>query len=135
MRLLGTAEAIGATVRPVKLSSMLVPLQTLSGWPAAPNPTVLETLGLLVGLPLVVIVIAFAVARAGNMIKAGRAGDRQVADAIWVGGRRNAGALGGDVGGDVPALESGETGSSFGATAETAAGGSTEQTGGAGARW
>ena len=42
------------------LSSMLVPLETLPGWPKVPNPSALETLGLLIGLPLVVIIVAFA---------------------------------------------------------------------------
>ena len=32
---------------------MLVPLETLSGWPAVPNPSVLQFLLLLVGVPLV----------------------------------------------------------------------------------
>ena len=32
---------------------MLVPLETLPGWPAAPNPSVLQFLGLLIGVPLV----------------------------------------------------------------------------------
>lgn len=36
---------------------MLVPLETLPGWPAAPNPTPLHALLLLVGVPLVVILI------------------------------------------------------------------------------
>lgn len=40
---------------------MLVPLETLSGWPAAPNPSVLHFLGLLIGVPLVLgLVIAGA---------------------------------------------------------------------------
>jgi hypothetical protein len=33
---------------------MLVPLETLPGWPAAPDPSLLQFLGLLVGVPLVV---------------------------------------------------------------------------------
>jgi len=32
---------------------MLVPLETLPGWPAAPNPTVLQFFGLLLAVPLV----------------------------------------------------------------------------------
>jgi hypothetical protein len=40
---------------------MLVPLETLSGWPAAPNPSVLHFLVLLIGVPLVLgLVIAGA---------------------------------------------------------------------------
>jgi hypothetical protein len=36
---------------------MLVPLETLPGWPAAPDPSVLQILGLLVGLPLILGVV------------------------------------------------------------------------------
>lgn len=40
---------------------MLMPLETLPGWPDAPNPTVLHFLLLLIGVPVVVgIVIAAA---------------------------------------------------------------------------
>lgn len=42
------------------LQSMLVPLETLPGWPAAPNPSVLHWLGLVIGLPLVIAVIIAA---------------------------------------------------------------------------
>ena len=33
---------------------MLVPLETLPGWPDAPNPTVLQFLGLLLAIPVIV---------------------------------------------------------------------------------
>ena len=33
---------------------MLVPLETLPGWPAAPEPSVLQLLALLVGAPLII---------------------------------------------------------------------------------
>lgn len=40
---------------------MLVPLETLPGWPPAPNPALLVSIGLLIGLPLVLgLVIAGA---------------------------------------------------------------------------
>jgi hypothetical protein len=101
---------------------MLVPQQTLSGWPAVADPSILQTLGLLVGLPALVIVIAFAIAKAGTVAQAGRQTDRQVTDPVWVGGRK-AGEV--DSLGVVPALES----------SAAAPAGSAEQTGGAGARW
>lgn len=41
----------------------LIPLETLPGWPEAPDPTVLETLALLIGLPAA----AFAVLLLLNM--------------------------------------------------------------------
>jgi hypothetical protein len=103
---------------------MLVPDETLSGWPAVADPSILQTLGLLVGLPLVVIIIVFLVAKAGNVAKAGRQTDRQVTDPVWLGGRKDGDA---DSSGDVPALES----STAGAATRTAE----EETGGAGARW
>ncbi len=34
-----------------------MPFETLPGWPAAPNPTVLQFLGLLIAVPLIVGVI------------------------------------------------------------------------------
>jgi hypothetical protein len=102
---------------------MLVPIETLSGWPAVADPTILQTLGLLVGLPVLVMVIVFAIAKAGNVVQAGRQTDRQVTDPVWVGGRKTGEV---DSFGDVPALESSS------AAAPT---GSAEQPGGAGARW
>lgn len=68
------------------LSSMLVPLETLPGWPPVANPSALQTLGLLVGLPLAVIVIAFAVAKVGNSVKASRGTTNNDTDPVWVGG-------------------------------------------------
>jgi hypothetical protein len=42
---------------------MLVALQTLPGWPAVPNPSVLRTLAILVGLPLLVTLIIVALVK------------------------------------------------------------------------
>lgn len=39
---------------------MLVPLETLPGWPAAPNPSVLHWLGLIVAIPVILAVIIAA---------------------------------------------------------------------------
>lgn len=39
---------------------MLMPLETLPGWPAAPDPSVLQILGLLLGVPLVLAVVISA---------------------------------------------------------------------------
>ena len=36
---------------------MLVPLETFSGWPQVANPSPLQSLGLLVGIPLLIAVI------------------------------------------------------------------------------
>ena len=66
---------------------MVVPLDTLAGWPAAPDPTVLQSLGLLVGLPALVSVIVFAIAMIGNAAQAKRTPAAEVGDPLWVGGR------------------------------------------------
>jgi hypothetical protein len=63
-----------------------MPLETLPGWPRVDNPSPLQSLGLLIGLPLVVIVIAFAVAKIGNTVKAARGTTNADTDPVWVGG-------------------------------------------------
>jgi hypothetical protein len=100
-----------------ELLSMLVPLETLPGWPAAPNPTPLQVLGLLAGLPLLTIVIVFVIAKIGNMVQAGRGTDVQVTDPLWVGGREVEGNE------DTVAIETGQQESQE------------SDVGGAGARW
>jgi hypothetical protein len=72
---------------------MLVPLDTLAGWPAAQEPTVLQTLALLVGIPVVVIVIVFAIAKIGTSVQASRGDSAPVADSVWVGGRQAGGEI------------------------------------------
>lgn len=100
---------------------MVVPLDTLAGWPAAQPPTVLQSLGLLIGIPLLIIIIAFAVAKIGNNIHASRGTGLPPVETLWVGGKE--GPVDIEAGPDeARALESG----SFEAA---------DQTGGAGARW
>jgi len=65
---------------------MLVPLETLSGWPAVEDPSALQVLGLLVGLPGLVFVAIFAMAKIGNLRKASHGTGVQVTDPVWVGG-------------------------------------------------
>ena len=72
---------------------MLLPLDTLSGWPAAPDPSVLAQLGLLVGAPLLVALIVFAIAKVGTTIQASRGEAAPVADSVWVGGREGGGEI------------------------------------------
>ena len=67
---------------------MLVPLDTLFGWPQAPAVSALEVLGLLAGLPLVVILLVFAVAKGDAVMKASKNGPGPLpSDPIWMGGR------------------------------------------------
>ena len=68
--------------------SMLVPLETLPGWPKVQEPTALDALALLVGAPLVVIVLIAVLARVHHAVK-GNAGVPPVANQpIWVNGRQ-----------------------------------------------
>ena len=73
---------------------MLTPLDTLAGWPAAQEPSPLQSLALLVGAPLLVIIIVYAVARIGTTLQAKR-GDAPpaAADSVWVGGRQAGGEI------------------------------------------
>jgi hypothetical protein len=92
---------------------MLVPLDTLEGWPTAADPSALQVLGLLVGLPLLVIIAVIAIAKIINAVGKGDAHE-EVTEPVWVGGRPEAKT-------EAPAaLEGDETKS---------------ESGGAGARW
>lgn len=65
---------------------MLVPLETLPGWPVAADPSPLQVLGLLVGLPLVVVVIIAVITKVNQMMRVSRGEPTQVTDPMWVGG-------------------------------------------------
>lgn len=63
-------------------------MDTLFGWPEAPTVSPLEMLGLLGGIPLVVILLIFAVAKADAVMKVSKHGrGPQPSDPIWEGGR------------------------------------------------
>ena len=67
---------------------MLIPLQTLPGWPKVESPSALEVLGLLVGAPLVVIALVAVAARVHHAVK-GNMGTPSVGiQPVWVNGRR-----------------------------------------------
>jgi hypothetical protein len=72
---------------------MLVPLDTLAGWPEAPRPNLLHVLGLLVGFPVLAMIIAFAVAKIGTSYQAKRGNTPAVTDSVWVGGRQAGGEI------------------------------------------
>ncbi len=113
---------------------MLVPLETLAGWPAAPDPSPLVVLGLLVGLPALVCAAVVAIARIGNLAKASRGDTVQVTDPVWVGGPSRP-----DIEGprhDQAAIEADKIVDHPGPTDDTgAAGRPGNDLGGAGARW
>ncbi len=63
-------------------------MDTLFGWPQAPTVTPLELLGLLGGVPLVVIVVVFAIAKAHAVMQVSKHGPGpRPDDPFWVGGR------------------------------------------------
>jgi hypothetical protein len=72
---------------------MLLPLDTLAGWPAAKDPTVLQTLALLVGAPLLVALVVFAIAKIGTTVQANRGEAPAAAESVWVGGRQAGGEI------------------------------------------
>src|SRR5512132_1219678 len=64
---------------------MLVPLETLSGWPQVENPSPLQVLGLLVGIPLLIAIIVIAIIEIGARASGGREDIIQASDPLWVG--------------------------------------------------
>lgn len=75
---------------------MLVPLETLAGWPTAPDPNPLHVLGLLFGLPLLVAIIISVLIKARSLSAAGRGGTQQYADPTWLGPKQSGQEILGD---------------------------------------
>ena len=67
---------------------MVVPLETLPGWPDAPNPSALEALGVLVGAPLVVIALVAVLTRVHHAVKGNVGTPAVMNQPVWVNGRR-----------------------------------------------
>ncbi len=61
-----------------------MPLETLSGWPPAENPTVLQTLVLLVGFPILVFLIVIAINKIVQTIHATRGDDPRTSDPLYL---------------------------------------------------
>lgn len=101
----------------------IVPLETLAGWPEAPNPSPLVSLGLLIGIPAVGALVIIALVN----IRAKLVGDygAQMHAAAWSGDHPHAQMAAG-----VPPTAI-DTSSAEGPPAEQKG----EQTGGASARW
>lgn len=114
---------------------MLMPLETLPGWPKAQDPTALEVLGLLVGAPLVVIILVAVLARMHHAVK-GNAGVPGVANQpIWVNGRQVEASTH-DNDASHPDIDSGyEAVSARSSQTDQEARGDDDERGGAGARW
>jgi hypothetical protein len=63
---------------------MLVPLETLSGWPQAENPTALQSLALFVGIPILVFLIVIAINKIVQTIHATRGDDPRTSDPLYL---------------------------------------------------
>jgi hypothetical protein len=115
---------------------MLVPLETLSGWPQAPEPTILQILGLFVGIPLLIFVVVIAIAKIDAAAHAGRGDISQASDPLWVGAHESAEL---EAAGANPSVGDQATEATAGdekVAAEEVRGDDTgEHVGGAGARW
>jgi hypothetical protein len=66
-----------------------MPLETLSGWPRVTNPTPLQSLTLLIGIPLLIAVIVIAMIEIGARARARRGDTAEVSDPLWVGARES----------------------------------------------
>ena len=62
-----------------------MPLETLSGWPQVENPSILASLAILVGFPLLVFIIVVAISKIATAAHAGRGVTIQSSDPFWVG--------------------------------------------------
>ena len=67
-----------------------MPLETFSGWPQVPNPTPLQSLTLLIGIPLLIALIVIAMIEIGARSRAKRGDVADVSDPLWVGARESA---------------------------------------------
>lgn len=65
---------------------MLVPLETLSGWPEAQDPTWLQTLGLLVLIPVAISAVIALLAYGPSLARASKGGGMvEAKDPLWLG--------------------------------------------------
>ena len=67
-----------------------MPLETLSGWPQVSNPTPLQSLILLIGIPLLIAVIVIAIIEIGARARTRRGDTTEAGDPLWVGAQESA---------------------------------------------
>ena len=67
-----------------------MPLETLSGWPQVSDPTPLQSLILLIGIPLLIAVIVIAIIEIGARARARRGDTTEAGDPLWVGAQESA---------------------------------------------
>jgi hypothetical protein len=109
---------------------MLVPLETLSGWPQVSDPTPLQSLTLLIGIPLLIAVIVIAIIEIGARARARRGDITEASDPLWVGAQESAQIE------PIPdSKPSEQTTVATTGDSEVAGDDSGEHVGGAGARW
>ncbi|SEQ04777.1 hypothetical protein [Microlunatus flavus] len=122
------------------MTASLVPLDiTLFGWPEVPTTSPLAELGLLIGIPLVVILVVIAVSQGNKMMHESRRGPGPHADdPVWMGGRAR--SIMGGADDELPAITEGERralegSSASGSSSATTSATSESDAGGASARW
>lgn len=111
---------------------MLVPLETLEGWPDVETPSVVEQLSLFIGIPLVATILIAIYVVLTRKRESRLAAESGVVEPAWLGGGNT----------DGPVLESGVESATSNKTAALRAGPTPrraetedEPTGGASARW
>ena len=67
-----------------------MPLETLSGWPRVSEPTPLQSLTLLIGIPLLIAVVVIAIIEIGARARARRGDITEASDPLWVGAQESA---------------------------------------------
>jgi hypothetical protein len=112
---------------------MLVPLETLSGWPRVENPSALQLLWLLIGIPLIIAIVVAALVKIRAARHARRGDDVDASDPLWVGNRQSAEV---EAASANPGSDASDEAAQVTAGAENVEGDETgEHVGGAGARW
>ena len=107
-----------------------MPLETLSGWPPAENPTALQSLMLFVGIPILVFLIVIAINKIVQTIHATRGDDPRTDDPLYMVDARTGEAKLMDANPGTVAEQQALVGSG-----EVEGGDTGEHVGGAGARW
>jgi hypothetical protein len=123
--------------------SMLMPLETLSGWPQVQDPSILATLAVFVGFPVLVFLIVIAISKIATSMHESRGEDIHASDPLWVGdhepGELEAAAAnpGVESGDQAPAgqVMAGDTDQASAGARATEGDDTGEHVGGAGARW
>jgi hypothetical protein len=112
---------------------MLVPLETLSGWPRVENPSALQLLWLLIGIPLLIAIVVAALIKMGAARHARRGDNIDASDPLWVGNHESAEV---EAASANPGSDAGDEAAAVTAGADQVQGDDTgEHVGGAGARW